>query len=226
MRAAQQNIEDESFLTLHGVAVGAYSQRRVLTLENVELPWVAPALRTINLTLYAQQRVGVIGPNGCGKSTLMKIMAGILSPLAGKYRITDQRMYLDQQADGLDPTRSTLDHIRGLNTTLSESELRMRLAQIGLDARKISTPTGTLSGGERLKAALACSLYSDPPAQLLLLDEPSNHLDLASVQALQAMLRSYPGALIVVSHDDAFLDRLALTHRLTATGHGWSLAAW
>jgi ATPase subunit of ABC transporter with duplicated ATPase domains len=83
-----------------------------------------------------------------------------------------------------------------------------------------------LSGGERLKAALACALYADPPAQWLLLDEPGNHLDLASLQALEAMLQQYPGALAVVSHDDAFLDRLGLTHRLQATAQGWRMEAY
>lgn len=86
-------------------------------------------------------------------------------------------------------------------------------------------PSGALSGGERLKAALACALYADPPAQLLLLDEPSNHLDLPSLHALETMLRGYRGALVVVSHDDAFMDSLELTHRLTATAAGWRLDA-
>jgi hypothetical protein len=71
----------------------------------------------------------------------------------------------------------------------------MHLAQMGLDAQLAAAPVGTLSGGERLKVALACALYAHPPAQLLLLDEPSNHLDLASLEALEAMLRQYQGAL-------------------------------
>lgn len=99
----------------------------------------------------------------------------------------------------------------------------MRLAQLGLDAQKIATPSGSLSGGERLKGALACILYADSPPQLLLLDEPNNHLDLPSVQALEIMLRSYQGTLIVVSHDDSFLENLGLTDRLVATEQGWSL---
>lgn len=76
---------------------------------------------------------------------------------------------------------------------------------------------------ERLKGALACILFADSPPRLLLLDEPNNHLDLPSVQALETMLRSYQGALVVVSHDDAFLENLALTDRLLATEQGWHL---
>ena len=87
-------------------------------------------------------------------------------------------------------------------------------------------PAGALSGGERLKAALACVLYAAEPAQLLLLDEPDNHLDLPSKEALEQMLRAYPGALLVVSHDATFLDRLALDTRLQAGSGGWSASPW
>lgn len=119
-----------------------------------------------------------------------------------------------------------LEQLQAVNAALAEGELRMRLAHLGLDAHKITAPSGALSGGERLKAALACVLYADPPPRLLLLDEPSNHLDLPSTLALESMLRGYPGALVVVSHDEAFLDNLALTDRLHATPQGWLLESW
>jgi ATPase subunit of ABC transporter with duplicated ATPase domains len=73
---------------------------------------------------------------------------------------------------------------------------------------------------------MACALYRDAPAQMLLLDEPDNHLDLPALQALEQMLRSYPGCLVVVSHDEALLDALALTHRLAFDGDRWELAPW
>jgi ATPase subunit of ABC transporter with duplicated ATPase domains len=99
--------------------------------------------------------------------------------------------------------------------------LRTRLAQLGLPAARVELPSGLLSGGERLKAALACELYAEHPAQLLLLDEPDNHLDLPSREALENLLRQYRGALLVVSHDDAFLDQLALEARLERAQDGW-----
>ncbi len=142
--------------------------------------------------------------------------------MAGVRRVTDRLAYLDQGLDMLDAQRPVLEQLQAVNRTLSEGELRTRLAQLGLDAPKIAMPSGSLSGGERLKAALACVLYADTPPQLLLLDEPSNHLDLPSVQALERLLASYQGALIVASHDQAFLDELRLTDLLVAGAEGWN----
>ncbi|MGV8422495.1 AAA family ATPase, partial [Pseudomonas aeruginosa] len=94
-----------------------------------------------------------------------------------------------------------LEQLLEVNRSRGESWLRTRLAQLGLPAERLAQPCATLSGGERLKAALALVLYADRPAQLLLLDEPDNHLDLAARQALESMLGQYRGALLVVSHD-------------------------
>lgn len=128
-------------------------------------------------------------------------------------------------AGSLAPQRSAIAHLLAVNREAGEAALRTWLAQIGLDAQLAAAPVGSLSGGERLKVALACALYAHPPAQLLLLDEPSNHLDLSSLQALEAMLRQYQGALIVVSHDQVFLQALELTHQLQADASGWHLCS-
>lgn len=226
VREAARQVEDEACITLHAVPVAQAAHRRVAELDAVALPFVAGATRSISLVVTGQQRVGVVGPNGCGKSTLLKTLAGQLAPLAGVCRCAAETVYLDQQMANLDPERSVLTQMQAANGTAAEGNLRMMLAHLGLDAQKIIAPSGALSGGERLKAALACTLYADPPPQLLLLDEPSNHLDLPSTQALEAMLGSYQGALVVVSHDDAFMGGLALTDRLLATDAGWQLDAW
>ena len=138
-------------------------------------------------------------------------------------KVTPQIAYLDQALDSLDGQTSALQQLQAVNHSLSEGELRMRLAQLGLDAEQVVAPSDTLSGGERLKAALACVLYADTPPQLLLLDEPSNHLDLPSLQALEQLLTGYQGALLVVSHDTAFLQALGLTDLLVANDDGWAL---
>lgn len=226
VRNALQQVEDDAPITVHALQGMRPVQRRVAELDEVVLPFVTGAMKTVSLVLNGQQRVGVVGPNGCGKSTLLKLMAGAYQPQAGTCKVAPETIYLDQHLANLDSERSVLDQVRELHRTGGEGDLRMRLAQLGLDAQKVTTPCGLLSGGERLKAALACVLYAEPPAQLLLLDEPSNHLDIPSAQALEVMLRSYPGGLVVVSHDDAFLNSLGLTDRLVATDQGWQLAPW
>jgi len=223
VREAAKQVDDDFQIVLHEIPITQAAKRRVVELDNVELPFLKRATRHINLTVTGQQRVGVVGPNGCGKSTLLRLLSGQLEPLSGDCNVTPERAYLDQKLHHLDPERTLLDQLQQVNPTGREGELRMRLAQLGLDAQKITTPSGLLSGGEQLKGALACALYADSPAELLLLDEPNNHLDLPSAQALETLLRSYQGALVVVSHDDAFLDNLELTHRLIITDQGWSL---
>jgi len=226
VREAAQQVENQAPIALHALPILRMAERRVVELEAVELPFVPEAARRIDLTLKSRQRVGVIGPNGCGKSTLLQVLAGRLTPLAGTRKVIFENTYLDQSLANLLPEKPVLEQLMAANRTSSEGDLRMRLAQLALDAQRVVAPAGLLSGGERLKAALACVLYADPPPQLLLLDEPSNHLDLASAQALEAMLRSFQGALVVVSHDDAFLNNLALTDRLLASQDGWLLLPW
>jgi len=223
VREAAQQIEDESQITLHEIPIKQPAKRRVADFNDVELPYVAGATRRVSLTLGGQQRIGIVGPNGCGKSTLLRVLAGQVAPLAGVTKVTPESAYLDQRLESLDPEKTVLEQLQLANCTATEGDLRMRLAQLGLDAQKIATPSGSLSGGERLKGALACILYANSPPQLLLLDEPNNHLDLPSVQALEIMLRGYQGTLVVVSHDDSFLENLGLTDRLLATEQGWSL---
>ncbi|WP_153118104.1 ATP-binding cassette domain-containing protein [Rhodocyclus tenuis] len=223
---AAQRVDREAPIKLHAPPVSPAAQRRVAYLDAVELPFVAGATHGISLILTGQQRLGVVGANGCGKSTLLKLLAGRLEPLAGSRHVTARSVYLDQRLDNLDLQRPLLEQMLATTRGASEAQLRMRLAQLGLDAQKIMLPAGVLSGGERLMATLASALYIDPPAELLLFDEPDNHLDLPSLQALASQLREYHGALVVVSHDQAFLDSLGLTHRLLASGQGWLIESW
>ncbi|SFD59450.1 ATP-binding cassette domain-containing protein [Massilia yuzhufengensis] len=223
VRDAAQGVREDSTIRLHATAVAAAAQRRVAELEDVELPFAAPPFNRLSLVVTGQMRLGVTGPNGSGKSTLLKVIAGELAPLAGDASRDPACAWLDQGLATLDPQRSTIAQLLEVNRSTGQDRLRTYLAQLGLDAQKVALPAGLLSGGERLKAALACALYADPPARLLLLDEPGNHLDLASNEALEAMLNAYAGALVVVSHDEVFLERIGLTHRLEAGRAGWRL---
>lgn len=225
VREAARLVAGDAEVRIHAGAVDGAAQRRVAQLDDVVLPWVAGARSRIDLTLGGRQRVGLTGPNGSGKSTLLKVLAGRLAPASGKCSLPARLAYLDQQLASLDPQRSTLEQLLDVNRTAGQDMLRTWLVQLGLGAESVTRPSGLLSGGERLKAALACALYADHPPALLLLDEPSNHLDLPSLGALEAMLAGYGGALVVASHDRVFLERLGLTHRLEAGPAGWRLEA-
>jgi ATPase subunit of ABC transporter with duplicated ATPase domains len=218
-----QQLAPSAAIAMHALGGPQAARLRLVELEEVVLPYAPSATRTISLTVTGQQRIGVVGPNGCGKSTLLKLLAGQVAPLAGRCELRARTAYLDQQLAQLQPQHSAIAHLLDANREAGESTLRTHLAQMGLDAQLAAAPVSTLSGGERLKVALACALYAHPPAQLLLLDEPSNHLDLASLEALETMLQQYQGALLVVSHDETFLQALHLSHRLAARTVGWEL---
>ncbi|MBQ5949256.1 ABC-F family ATP-binding cassette domain-containing protein [Massilia sp. ST3] len=223
VREAAERLREDAAVRIHAVADAAPAQRRVASLEDVVLPFARAPLDRISLSLGGRQRIGIEGPNGCGKSTLLKVLGGALAPLAGRASLPARVAWLDQRLGSLDPDRSTLQQLLERNRRVGQDMLRTWLVQLGLDAQAVQRPSGLLSGGERLKAALACELYADEPPELLLLDEPGNHLDLASLAALETMLNGYQGALAVVSHDSVFLERVNLTHRLRATPEGWRL---
>jgi ATPase subunit of ABC transporter with duplicated ATPase domains len=166
-------------------------------------------------------RIALTGPNGCGKSTLLRMLAGELAPRSGACTTHVSAAYLDQRLALLDPERSIVEQLGLLDTPLAEGDLRSRLALLQLDAARATQPVHRLSGGERLKAALACALWRGTPAQLLLLDEPTNHLDLESVRAIEAALAGFPGAIVVASHDAAFLAALEPTHTMQWQRDGW-----
>ncbi|AVS90410.1 ABC transporter ATP-binding protein [Paracidovorax avenae] len=169
-------------------------------------------------------RIAVTGPNGCGKSTLLRMLAGHVPPAAGRADCLVRAVWLDQDAGGLlPPEHSVMEALALAESPLPTAELRTRLAQLGLDADRVLRPSGSLSGGERVRAALACALWGGAPAQLLLLDEPSNHLDARAVQALQEALSSFTGAMVVVSHDRHFLRALAPQVAWTWEDGRWNL---
>ena len=216
---ARERVEEDSpvMFTLPGSQIPEGKQ--VLVLEDLVLPHVpAPPL---NWRMDGPMRVALKGPNGCGKSTLLKILLGEIAPRSGTCKVSVSCAYLDQHLSQLDLSQSVMTHLNLSHTPLEEGVLRTRLAQLQLGADKVTLPLAELSGGERLKAALACVLWRAEATQLLLLDEPTNHLDLASVQAIEAALAGFPGALLVVSHDEAFLRGLTLTHEWVWEEAGW-----
>ncbi|MBT2373015.1 ABC-F family ATP-binding cassette domain-containing protein [Pseudomonas fluorescens] len=213
--------ETPTLLALPGTVLP--TGRQVLTLEGMQLPWLDPQSPAsyVNANLIGPMRLVLSGPNGCGKSTLLKVLAGHQRPVSGECAVHVPAAYVDQQLALLDDHLSIVEHLSLLDTPLVEGELRTRLALLQLDALRVTQPVGRLSGGERLKAAMAIALWRAVPAQLLLLDEPTNHLDLESVIAFEQALQGFTGALVAVSHDPAFLATLRPTHTLTWHAEGW-----
>lgn len=216
---ARERVEEDApvMFTLPGSQVAEGKQ--VLVMDNLILPYGAPS--PLNWRVDGPMRVALRGPNGCGKSTLLRVILGEETPLSGTCQVSVTTAYLDQHLSTLDLSLSVLTHLHAGDTPLEEGVLRTRLAQLQLGADKVALPLAALSGGERLKAALACVLWRREATQLLLLDEPTNHLDLASTQAIESALSTFPGAMVVVSHDEAFLRGLNLTHWIEWRETGW-----
>jgi len=177
-----------------------------------------PVIRDLSLTVTGPERIAVTGPNGSGKSTLLGLITGRIAPGAGRIETPVPMALLDQRVSLLDPAKTLRDNFLTLNPGADANHAHAVLARFRFRAADALRLAGALSGGERLRAGLACTLGGTPPPPLLLLDEPTNHLDLDGVAALEAALAAYDGALIVVSHDAAFLSGLGLTRRLHLSG--------
>lgn len=163
----------------------------------------------MNLTLSGPSRIALAGPNGSGKSTLIKLCLQQLQPQSGRVTLgTPHVQYIDQNMQILDPQQSILDNYLRLNAKANSQQAYHALAQFLFKNQDAKQKVAHLSGGEKLRAALACTLLSSTPTQLLILDEPTNHLDLPSIQCIEDILNAYQGALIVISHDQHFLTAI------------------
>ncbi|WP_319457222.1 MULTISPECIES: ABC-F family ATP-binding cassette domain-containing protein [unclassified Mycobacterium] len=165
----------------------------------------------IDLDVRGPERIALTGPNGVGKSTLLRVLSGDLVPDGGEVQRADGRIaYLSQRLDLLDPDRTVAESLASFAPNLSHTRRMHLLAQFLFRGDRIHLPVSALSGGERLRATLVCVLSAEPAPQLLLLDEPTNNLDLVSVAQLESALNAYRGAVLVVSHDERFLDAIGV----------------
>lgn len=194
--------------------------RRIAELGGPERSWV----------IQGPERVALIGRNGAGKTTLLERLVSGAAPDSGDEErerpelraeaLTDRVGYLPQRVDGLDEGLSVFENVAAAAPQVPEKELRNRLARFLIRGGTTDRPVSALSGGERFRVALARLLLTDPAPHLVVLDEPTNNLDLDTVDQLVEALRAYRGAVLVVSHDDAFLARLDLDLTLEIDADG------
>lgn len=193
----------------------------VMTLYGVGFgyPSAKPLFENVSLTVKRGDRLFVAGPNGCGKSTLIKLLVGRLAPTSG-YIETGYNVsigYYDQENQRLSASNTVVGELGADYPTLTELELRSTLARFGFVGDSVYKLVGELSGGEKARLTLAKLMLSD--INLLVLDEPTNHLDIDSKEALEAALSEFSGTVIAVSHDRYFLGKLA-TRLLDLDGRG------
>lgn len=191
---------------------GLAANRSLLAFEAVELELGGRRLfGPLSFTMSGPERVALAGPNGAGKTSLLKLATGALAPTTGTVRRAQGAIaMLDQHVAALDPALDLVDNLRRHHPDLTANEAHEALARFAFRNREALRQAGSYSGGERLRAGLAIAFSGPVPPQMLILDEPTNHLDLDAVEMLEAALRAYDGALLVVSHDRAFLEAIGV----------------
>ncbi|MGY1942071.1 ABC-F family ATP-binding cassette domain-containing protein [Nocardia asiatica] len=208
LEQAKELLRDDREIRVELPDTRLYPGQEVLELDRVELA-CGP---TVTLRVSGPERIALTGRNGVGKTTLLRRIAqeGPRVP----WRMLPQRL------DVFDERLSVFENVAGAAPHVSAERIRAQLARFLFRGADADVAAAALSGGERLRAALAMLLLADPAPRLLLLDEPTNNLDLPSLEHLTQALAGFEGALIVVSHDPRFLDDIGVTRRLELTAEG------
>ncbi|MFD9434344.1 ABC-F family ATP-binding cassette domain-containing protein [Streptomyces sp. NPDC060002] len=190
--------------------------REVLLLQDLRLAYGARV--DGGLDLRGPERVALVGRNGAGKTTLLRTIAGELAPEAGEAHAYVPLRFLPQRLDILDGELTVAENVARFAPGATNNRIRARLARFLFRGARADQKAATLSGGERFRASLAALMLAEPAPQLLMLDEPTNNLDMASVRQLTTALESYEGALIVAGHDLPFLESIGITRWLLLDG--------
>jgi ATPase subunit of ABC transporter with duplicated ATPase domains len=214
---AGRALRDEQKITLVLPGTNVPAGRTVFLGERMQVRYDGRALFAgdgADLAIRGPERIALTGPNGAGKSTLLRMINGELEPGGGVRRADGRVAYLSQRLDLLDLDRTVGQNLAAFAPTMPEAQRMHLLARFLFRGSRIDLPIEVLSGGERLRATLACVLYAEPAPQLLLLDEPTNNLDLVSISQLESALAGYEGAFVVVSHDERFLAEITVNRWL------------
>ncbi len=211
LAAARAKVEVVTPVRIELPRSGLPTGRELLAFRDVEMGFGDRRLfGPLSFDVRGPARIAIKGENGSGKSTLLKLVTGEVEPGAGEVRVlTDRIAMLDQHVGLLADGETLVQNMERLNPGLTGNAARAVLARFGFRADDALQLAGTLSGGERLRAGLACVFAGEAP-ELLILDEPTNHLDIWSIEELEGALAEYDGALIVVSHDAVFLETIGI----------------
>ena len=213
---AAANLERVRALAFDLPSSGLAEGKTVLVFEEVGFGYgEASILSEASLRIVGPERLAVTGPNGSGKTTLIRLAAGQLEPTAGRIVRGARSVLLDQRTAILEDGETILEAFRRINPEATANAAHAALARFLFRNAAAHQVVGSLSGGERLRAALACVLSGAEPPQLLILDEPTNHLDLSSIEAVEQALAGYDGALLVVSHDPDFLGAIGIEREIS-----------
>jgi ATP-binding cassette subfamily F protein uup len=212
------------------VSEAELSGRLVVEAERISKSFGAPVVRDFSLRLQRGDRIGLVGPNGAGKTTLLKLLTGELAPDSGTVKLgaNIQMASLDQRREALDPNISVRDTLTGGrgDSVFAGGQTRHVVGYMRdflFAPEQAGTPVGALSGGERGRLTLARALAK--PSNLLVLDEPTNDLDLETLDLLEEMIDDYPGTVLLVSHDRDFLDRTVSAVVVAEGGGRWNVYA-
>lgn len=211
LQEAKANIEISDEIRVELPATKVPKGKLMLQLEAVTFAYPTQKLLIdhFHLQLLWPKRIALAGKNGSGKTTLIHLILGKFKPVSGKIYIgTESICYLDQQANLLNPELSLLENFMVLNPDVKIEEAYRALAAFSFKNSTAHKFVKQFSGGEKLRAVLACVLMTKQPPQLLILDEPTNHLDLPSILQIESALKNYQGAMIVISHDQEFLKNI------------------
>jgi ATPase subunit of ABC transporter with duplicated ATPase domains len=216
---ARARIEVLAPLTSDLPTTGLISQAEVLAMEDATVDRDGRRFGPWTLRINGPERIALTGPNGAGKSTLLRLAIGDLEPATGSIRRRrDRTAMLDQHVGLLDAGDTILGNLRRLHPELDDEAAYAACARFAFRNRDAQRVVGSLSGGERLRAGLAAALSGPQPPWLLILDEPTNHFDIESIEVLEGSLRTFDGALLLVSHDSRFLDAIGIERLITIEG--------
>lgn len=224
---AQEKIEIQESININLPKTFVPNGKMVLEIEDLVFSYPdcsRPLIDNFNLKIMGPERIALIGENGSGKTTLIKLILNQLEKTSGKIFIgVDQVKYLDQSINTLEGELSILDNFLKLNPDKNQRDAYHALAQFLFRNTAALKQVKNLSGGERLRAELACMLMSNDPPQLLILDEPTNHLDLESIANIESALKHFCGAMIVISHDQVFLNNIQTKRIISLQGKNYAI---